>query len=445
MREKIKEMISELETLSLTKPIKVISHNDTDGITSAAIFSRALQRWNKHFSLEIVKNLEKEYIKKLPDSHVLIFLDLASGSLPELAEKQTEIFILDHHEIPSSQGTPQIPKNIRLINPLLSEQENIAASAICYMFAKTLSEKNKDLSTLAVIGMIGDMFEKHIGKTYSDILKDSQVLIKKGLLLYPATRPIDRVLENSFSMYIPGVTGSFKGVLELLRDSGIEKAPNTNTYKSIAELTEEEMSALGTSIMLRNIQKKEISEIMGNIFLIKFFNRMEDARELSALINACSRMDCPETSLGLCLGNKEIKKEAEKTYTKYRKTISSALGQIQKLDKISGKNYTIINAQDKIKDTIIGTIASIMSFSSIYPEGTVIITMAYNEDKIKVSARLSGRKGRNVREVLHKATIPLKGEVGGHPSAAGCLIPIEKETQFIENLQKTLDIEVIKV
>jgi nanoRNase/pAp phosphatase (c-di-AMP/oligoRNAs hydrolase) len=35
--------------------------------------------------------------------------------------------------------------------------------------------------------------------------------------------------------------------------------------------------------------------------------------------------------------------------------------------------------------------------------------------------------------------------VGGHPNAAGCLIPKEKETIFIEELRKILDIELVKV
>ena len=50
-------------------------------------------------------------------------------------------------------------------------------------------------------------------------------------------------------------------------------------------------------------------------------------------------------------------------------------------------------SQDNIKDTMIGTIASIISNSAIYEEGTIITTMAYYEDKIKVSARTVGRNG----------------------------------------------------
>jgi single-stranded DNA-specific DHH superfamily exonuclease len=86
-----------------------------------------------------------------------------------------------------------------------------------------------------------------------------------------------------------------------------------------------------------------------------------------------------------------------------------------------------------------------MSFSPLYPKGTVIVAMAYDKDKIKISARLVGRKGRNVREILAKALVPLSGEVGGHPNAAGGLITRDQENLFIEEIKKVLEIDVIKV
>ncbi len=438
MLEKIKQAISKLDELSKTKPIKIISHNDADGITSASIFSRALNRAGYKFSLEIVKSLDQEYIEQLPENQILIFLDLASGSLEYLEKKKTEIFVLDHHELANTN----IPNNVTMINPHLHKEENISGAGICYLFAKTLSPQNQDLATLAVIGMVGDQLGKELTKTYRQILEDSETTIKKGLILYPATRPLDKVLEYSSSLYIPDVTGSFAGTLGLLRDAGIKK---TQTFPSLAELTEEEMASLITAIMLRKLGDINEEKIIGNLYLIKFFNKLEDAREISALVNACSRMGEPGTALGFCLGNKQAKKQAEKIYATYKRSIAAAMRYINEINKIEGKNYTIINAQDKIKDTIIGITASIMSHSPLYPEGTVIIAMAYNEDKIKVSARLVGNKGRNVREVLTKATIPLNGEVGGHPGAAGCLIPKDKESEFTSSLKNILEVEFVKV
>lgn len=438
MLSKIKLAIERINELSKTKPIKVISHFDTDGITSAAIFARALKRWNKPFSLQIVKGLDEEFIKTLPEDSILIFLDLASNSLDYLKNKNTEIFIFDHHEI-----VQEIPENVFMINPILDNHEQLSGAGICYLFAKALSYENKDLATLAVIGMVGDTLEKDLVKVYSEILNDAETIVRKGLLIYPSTRPLDKALEYSASPFIPGVTGSHLGVIELLRDSGISKTGSN--YKALYELTKEEMSNLITAVMLRYTGKVIASEIVGNLYLVKFFNKLEDAREFSALLNACSRMDCPKVSLGLCLGNKKDREEAEKIYIEYKQNLVSALKFVAESEKISGKNYTIINAKDNIKDTIIGTVASIISHSPVYSEGTIIIALAYNEDKIKVSARIVGKEGRNVREVLNKVVVPLGGEVGGHPNAAGCLISREQESIFIEELKKVLDIELVKV
>jgi single-stranded DNA-specific DHH superfamily exonuclease len=156
-------------------------------------------------------------------------------------------------------------------------------------------------------------------------------------------------------------------------------------------------------------------------------------------------MDHPEIALGFCLGNKKSIEEAEKIYIQYKQHLISALKYVSESEKISGKNYTIINAKDNIKDTIIGTVASIISHSPIYSKGTIIVALAYNQDKIKVSARMVGKEGRNVREVLNQVVVPLGGEVGGHHGAAGCLISKEKEGKFIQELQRVLEVELIKV
>jgi single-stranded-DNA-specific exonuclease len=436
---KINEAIEKLGEISRGKKLRVISHFDTDGVCSAAIFSRALSRWGKEFRLEIVKGLDEKFVRGLDGDEVLIFLDLGSGSFEYFKEMKNKIFVFDHHEIVSD-----VPENVFVVNPVLHQgMEPLSGAAVCYLFARALSSENKDLATLGVVGMVGDLHEKNIGKVFDEILKDSETTLKKGILIYPSTRPLDKALEWSSSPYIPGVTGNRAGVLELLRDSSINFTGGR--YKSLYELTDGEMTKLITSVMIRCANGSKTEEMIGNLFLIKFFNKLEDARELSALINACSRMGHPEVSLGFCLGNKSFKELAEKIYVEYKQSLVSALRYVDNLDKIKGKSYTIINGQDKIKDTIIGTVASIISHSPSFPQGNIVIALAYNKDKIKVSARIAGCEGRNVREFLSKVVVPLGGEVGGHPMAAGCLISREKEQEFISEVQKVLDVELVKV
>ena len=420
--------------------IHIVSHFDADGITSAAILSKTFERYGVQFSTKIIKNLTKKEIDLFPKNKTIILLDLGSGSLGALEESKNKIFIIDHHEINKDIEL----KNVIILNPKLqNETEDLCSAELTYLVSEKISNDNKDLSAIAVLGMVGDVIEK-IGRIRNDIIKKADVRIKKGLLIYPSTRPLDKSLEYNSRIFIPGVTGNSKGIAELLKEAGIEKVGKV--YKSLIDLNEEEMRAITTAVMLR-LPFKEASKHIGNLYTIKLFNKIEDAREVSAMINACSRMDEAETALLLCLGNSQARKKAERLYIKYKQQIISGLKCIENNENLNGREYVIINAKNKIKDTLIGTLASILSFSSIYKEGTIIITMAYNKEIIKVSARVVGRNSsRNLKEFLDSIIKILgRGESGGHKYAAGCNIFMDDEERFIELIQRYLEYEVIKV
>lgn len=436
----IKEIASVFLEKSKDKEIQIISHFDTDGITSAAIMIQTLKELDRKFTLKIVKSLDGDFIKNIQKNKIIFFLDLASGSLEHIKNSELEeVFIIDHHEI-----TKKIPENIKIINPQLHEKQKISSSGLTYLFSKEINPENKKFAKLAILGMIGDQLEKEIEKLNNEILEDSEVKRKRGLLIYPATRPLNRILEFSSNPYIPGVTGDAKGVIELLRE--IDLNPTKGKYKSLLELNEKEMERLVTSIMLRNPQS-ENKKIIGDIFLIKLYNQLEDGRELSAKINACSRSGKSEIALQFCMEIPSAKKAAETIHLKYKQELISGLNFIQQAEKIIGENFVIINAKNKIKDTMIGTIASILSNSSIYKEETIIIAMTLNEteNKIKISARNVGNRGRNVQKILDSIITSIGGEVGGHEFAAGGIIDREKEQKFLELLKKNLEIEMIKV
>jgi len=447
MLTKIEEIAKDfLEKTKDKKDVLVISHFDTDGITSAAIFGRCLKNLDLKFSFKIVKNLETEFIESLPKNKTIVLLDLGSGSLEQLSKLENNIYIIDHHELDMEF---KFPENMKIINPhLFHSAEEMSGSCVTYLVSKALINRvDSESANLAVIGLVGDILETNIGPLTNTIIKDAGIIMKKGPLLYPSTRPLNKALEYCSSPYLPGVTGDFNGACELLREAGI---PFTKKgYKSLMELNEEEMKKLVTAMALRIPDAEKMQEFIGNLFIVKFFNQQEDARELSALINACSRAGNSNTAILMCMGNKEAKKQAAKIHIKRKQNIIAALKHIEEHPKIEGKQYVIMNAKDKIEDTIIGTIASILSMSALYKEGTVVITMAYNEDKIKVSSRISGRgkkeKSRNLKDMLNEVTDLIGGEAGGHHMAAGCVISKEKEEAFIDIIQKKLDVEHIKI
>jgi len=441
--DEIKEFTKQFLQETEQEKIHLISHFDTDGITSAAIFVKTLEKLGKQFSVKILKSLTKEDIDEFPDDKTIVILDLGSSHLNELSKLKNKVFIIDHHEIKNQIPSP----NIKIVNPhLIQEYENLCAAELTYLVSREISDENKDLAHLALIGRVGDIMDSKINKTTSMILKDSNVIIKTGLLIYPSTRPLDKALEYSSRPFIPGVTGNPRGVFELLKEAEIERVGKT--FKALIDLNKKEMKNLCTAALLRLSGKEKAQEYIGNLYLVKFFNKIEDARELSAIINACSRMEQPSTSLMVCLGNHEARKKAEKIYLKYRQHIIAGLKHIEQHQKIQGKEYVIINVKDKIKDTLIGTLASILSFSSIYKEGTIIIGMAYNEDKIKISTRMAGRNPkstRNLKKLMESVTNVIGGESGGHQKAAGCIIDKQDEEKFIDLIKDKLEFEIVKI
>ncbi len=436
-REKIEEVAKEFSEIPKDKEIQIISHFDTDGITSASIIVKCLRRMDMKFSTLIVKTLTPEIIFGVPENKIILFVDLASNSLEYIRKLKQKVFIIDHHEI-----TQKIPKNVSMINPQLHERkEVISSSGLAYLFAKTINSENKDLASLAVVGMIGDSID-NLDVSNNEITKDSDVIMKKGVLLYPSTRPLNRVLEFSSEPYIPTVTGNKEGVIEMLREIGFE--PNGGRYKSLIELSEDEMTSLSTAILLRRVEKNN-ENLIGNIFLVKHFNQLEDAREMSAKINATSRLGEPYTAILFCLGDSNAKKDVERLYAKYKQMIINGLRHIEAMEKIKGDGYVIINAKSEINESVISVITTILSKSSMYNEGTVIVSMTYtDEGQIKVSAR-TVRQGRSVREILSKVIPEIGGEFGGHKYAAGCTFPVSKEDEFLDKIKKHLEIELVKI
>ena len=64
MQKEVEKFVQEFLEYSKDKPIRVISHYDTDGITSAAILIKTLKRLDKKFTVRIVKGLEEDIIKE---------------------------------------------------------------------------------------------------------------------------------------------------------------------------------------------------------------------------------------------------------------------------------------------------------------------------------------------------------------------------------------------
>src|SRR3989344_906219 len=82
--------------------IKVVSHLDADGLSSAAILTKALKRLDRKFSLSIVKQLSPSILSQFKSEayEIFLFADLGSGNIVDIKKNISakKVIILDHHQ-----------------------------------------------------------------------------------------------------------------------------------------------------------------------------------------------------------------------------------------------------------------------------------------------------------------------------------------------------------
>ena len=143
------------------KAVQIFHHNDSDGLSSGAILTRAFER--QGFKVQRFC-LEKPYpavLRKVyqQEGKILVFADFAGRIAPllsELNQGRNLTLILDHHVAEASTD----PKVHNLDPDLfgLKGDRDISGSTTCYLFARTLDSVNCDLAHIAAVGAVGDGF-----------------------------------------------------------------------------------------------------------------------------------------------------------------------------------------------------------------------------------------------------------------------------------------------
>ncbi len=166
------------------KTVQIFHHNDSDGLTSGAILTRAFERQGfdvRRFCLEkpYPAVLRKVYEQ---EGKLLVFADFAGRIAPLLSglnQGRNLTLILDHHVAEASTD----PRVINLDPDLfgLKGDRDISASTTCYLFARTLDPVNRDMAHIAAVGAVGDGFFVE-GRLVSENRTAALEAVKQGLI-----------------------------------------------------------------------------------------------------------------------------------------------------------------------------------------------------------------------------------------------------------------------
>ncbi|MBW2970523.1 DHH family phosphoesterase, partial [Candidatus Woesearchaeota archaeon] len=272
----IEYAVREFRKLDREETIRVVSHLDADGICASSLLLKALSLENRKYSVSIVQQLDESVLRELAGEQYkyIFFTDIGSGQL-KLIEKHLGdriIFVLDHHE-------PELvdSENIVHINPHLfgiGGSKQISGAGVVFLFSSALTKKLEDFAHIAVIGAIGDIQDEGGFSELNNYIieiaeKKGKLKVIKGLRMFGAqTRPLHKLLEYCTDIYIPGVSGSESGAIQLLKQLGIEPK-NNKKWRRLVDLSDEEIKRLVEGIIVRRLDEQNPEEIVGPVYILK--------------------------------------------------------------------------------------------------------------------------------------------------------------------------------
>ena len=436
-----------------SKEIHIVTHIDADGISAGSIAYKTLERLGKKFSIEFIKELDKEILERLKnENHELVwFTDLGSSIA---SDNSINMIITDHHACSEDSNFP-FHLNPHLFG--LDGSFEISGAGLTYLVSKVVDKKNIDLSSLAIVGACGDLQDRKYKKLYGlnrEVLKDgerSNIVKPKMDIRYfgRETRPIYKLLQYANDPLIPGLSGRESACIGFLQDLGI-KAQDGDNWRRWIDLSKEErriiISNIAKLLLTKGFGHKITKRIIGEVYILiqeKEGTEVHDAKEYATLLNSTARYGKHEVGLKVCLGDRDKWfKKARNLLIGHRHNLVEGL-QFAKEEGIIKRQYLqFFHAGSGIRDTIIGIVANMLLSSEETSKDLPLIGFAdKGEGEVKVSARGTEEmveKGLNLSLAMKKAALAFNGVGGGHNIAAGATIPKGKEEEFLEILEKEI-------
>lgn len=426
---KLEEAVKYATDLLLSLPkktkVRIISHIDADGISSASILAIALERagYRYHISIKTTKSDLIDDIKK-EENDLIIFSDIGSGYLKEMEKLNCNIIVLEHH-----LSYDEAPSNVMYVNARLygiDGSKEASGSTVSYFFAKAIDENNVDLSQLSLIGAIGDKqsFEGYNKKVLEEAIAEGYVEIRDEYIFEGKT--IKDALENSLEPYFT----NFYNATPFIEEIGLLP------QKKFEELDEKERKKLLSALTIKLIEQgyNDI-EWKKKVIYGRYYGNLYD---MASKLNASARMNESSIGIAACLGDKKARERIFILQERYRDEIRKEMRIMEKKKPYEMEKFIYFYTE---KRPLVGVLAGLaLNYLPDFNKGKPVLAISYDND-IDISARANNemvKNGINLGEAMKKAAEKAGGKGGGHPIAAGATIPKENEAIFLKALDEYL-------
>lgn len=453
--ERARDVADSLSRVSRDEEMLVVTHLDADGLSAGSIMLQTLIGMGFTAMVRVIKQLDEGAVSEInasPQKHV-IFTDLGSGQKKLLSGiNGKRIFLVDHHQ-PEAGGEGFVELNPHPCG--IDGSKEISAAGTAYILSTSIDPANRCMAKLAIVGALGDLQDKGERGTLTGINakiveeaeKAGVLTVKKGLRLYGfESRPLVKCMEYTLDPCLPGLSGDEGACYKLIKDLGIDPRKPDGSWKSVADLSKEELKSVINGLIKylvsHGLTSREAESVVGVVYVFTDEGAdgpLRDAREFASSINACGRLGKYGLGVSICCGDRKAAlTELKEVLATYKRTISGYLNWLQSNPKAVKvlPHVQALLAGDAIDDKMIGTVISIAMSNKPFSTDKPIMGFANSSGVSKISGRGTPdlvRRGLNLGKIMKEAAERHGGTGGGHDIAAGAQVPLGSEDAFLSS------------
>lgn len=421
------------EAVERSSKVRVISHNDADGLGSAGVICSFLQRSCKEFHCSMIKGFDEKLIAdSIAGCDLLIIADMGSNNLMALEALPIPVIVLDHHR-PERDSEKVIHCNPHLVG--IDGAVAGCASSVAYALAAVISEANWDLAWIAFGGIVGD--RQHMrGLAGLNIYLFQQAQKRKQIEERPAQLISDGVLKDalyeSTEPFLVGISGEHKGVAALLAEAGVmDNLP----YESLEEMQQVKLNSL---IALKLLEQGCTLQNLEELLCPRYYSPDKKiwSKDLANALNACGKSERQGLGLAMLMNDKAAKDEAWKMKDDFGLELLRTSIEVQRRGLLQGQNiqYFISPSQD------VSSEACGVMMQWVGDQNKPTISLTHKGGEVRISSRANTHivnvLGVDLGSALKAATGKVGGNGGGHNVASGGRIPLGREDEFIRELDR---------
>lgn len=422
--------------------VLIVHHIDADGVSSAAIAARCLERAGVAYAFQEVKSLDELHVTKIlaRKPEALWFCDL--GSTAYMHFPGIPKLVCDHHQLVRDGHE----ESFAHINPLLDDLSgsDISGAGAAFLAALGTDPANVDQAVLALVGATGDRQDRPFQGANQVILDEAVRLglveARRDLAFFgPVTRPLGKFLQWA-DPEIPGAS-SPAGLRAIL-----DKAELTGRDVPYASLSRDEQQRLQRVLVDWVANAGRSPE---NLFRYVVWNLRDVAgptqelQEFATLLNSTARYDQSAVGLRVAMGDRgEAFEEALDLRHGHRKHLAGAMSALGRRPIEQWPGLQFVHMESDVLDTVVGIVAGMaLSTDGRMRQDKPLLAYAWTPDgRTKASCRANRilpARGLDLASALRAAAEFVGGQGGGHAGAAGATFPRDAEQAFLEqvNLQ----------